>query len=120
MALLHESQLVHVNAADFWRDQLLLCPVMDVAFDPPALGVGSIDQLEPGATALDLETLSASREHERGADRHRHERELCRPLEQHGRLADHTRSGHDREPRSDHGDGGHRQRGEARDDEARE
>jgi hypothetical protein len=25
MALLHDSQLVHVSAADFWKDQLLMC-----------------------------------------------------------------------------------------------
>lgn len=34
MALLHESQLVHVNAADFWRDQLLLCAAALLVWGP--------------------------------------------------------------------------------------
>ncbi|NML64917.1 glycosyltransferase family 39 protein [Hymenobacter sp. RP-2-7] len=53
MALLHSSQLVHVSAADFWRDQLLQCAAALLVW-VPGLGAALLGRPQPAARVVGL------------------------------------------------------------------
>ena len=51
MALLHDEQLVHVSATDFWRDQLLLCSAGLLVW-VPGLAAALLGRPQPAARAV--------------------------------------------------------------------